>query len=347
MVDIKGFMLSRGLPLLVCLVAGGPFLSAQTAIPTETPSVAPAVAAQASSSPGAQDLSPEYTIGPQDVLDIDVFGLPELSKTVRVSSDGTIMLALLGRLRASGLTVEQFRQQLETMYAKTYLQNPQVTVFVHEIHSRPISVTGAVDHPGVFQLADNQTLIDVISVAGGLNQTNAPAGREIYVTRKSPFVFDHVPDGMRLLSPEKVEIDVAPLFFSRRQDLNIPIKPYDIITVSQADVFYVAGGVRTANSFHFPAREQVTVLQAVAMAGGLVSTASKGTARIIRTREDGSRTEIPIELGKIIKGQSPDVQLVANDILYINDSTTKAAFRRGIEAVVSTASGVTIYRAAR
>ena len=287
----------------------------------------------------------EYTIGPQDVLDIDVFGLPELSKTIRVGSDGYIVLALLGRVRASGYTVDQFRQQLESLYGKTYLQNPQVTVFVKEVRSRPISVTGAVEHPGVFQLADNQTLIDVISMAGGLSHTTGPAGRQIYVTRRSGFAFDHVPEGIRLLSPDKVAIDVDPLFYSRKEELNIPVQPYDIVTVSQADVFYVEGGVKNANTFHFPSREQVTVLQALAMAGGLTANASRGMARIIRTRDDGSRTEIPLQLGKIIKGQSGDVPLMANDILFINDSTTKAASRRGVEAVVSTISGVIIYRA--
>jgi len=340
-------MLIRGLLVLLSLAAFAPLSSAQATTPVEPPPMVPAAAPQTPVSLQAQNQAPDYTIGPQDVLDIDVFGLPELSKTVRVSSDGTIVLALLGRVRASGVTVDQFRQQLETMYGKTYLQNPQVTVYVRELHSRPVSVTGAVDKPGVFQLADNQTLIDVISLAGGLSRTSAPAGRTIYVTRKGEFVFDHVPDGLRVVSPDKVEIDVDRLFFSRNEDLNITIRPYDIVTVSQADVFYVEGGVRQANSFHFQSRDRVTVLQAVAMAGGLVPTASRGRARIIRTREDGSRMEIPIELGKIIKGQSPDVTLVANDILYINDSTTKAAFRRGLEAVVATASGVTIYRSAQ
>jgi polysaccharide export outer membrane protein len=340
-------VLTRGLPALVFLAWLAPFSLGQTSAPVEAPAAAPGGAAQTAPAAPAPDQASEYLIGPQDLLDIEVFGMPELTKTVRVSSDGTIVLALLGRVRAAGLTDEQLRQQLETLYGKTYLQNPQVAVYVREVHSRPVSVTGAVDHPGVFQLPDDATLIDVISLAGGLSRTSTPAGRSIYVVRKGEFVFDRIPDGLRLVTPEKVEIDVDRLFFSRNQDLNIPIRPHDIITISQADVFYVEGGVRQASSFHFPSRDRVTVLQAVAMAGGLISTASRGGARIIRTQEDGSRTLIPIELGKIIKGQSADVPLIANDILYINDSTTKAALRRGVEAIVSTASGVTVYRAAR
>jgi len=288
----------------------------------------------------------DYTVGPQDVLDIDVFGLPELSKTVRVGNEGTIVLALLGRLQAAGLTVDQLRKDLESRYGKTYLQNPQVTVFVREFHSRPVSVMGSVEKPGVYQLTGSQSLIDLLSLAGGFSRSGA-AGQLVFVTRKGGFGTTQPHEGLRLLSPDRAEINLDRLFYSRDESLNIPIKAYDIITVNQADKFYVMGGVIHANSFPFPARDQVTVLQAVALAGGLVATASKGNARIIRTKEDGSRTEIPIELGKIIKGRSKDLPLVANDILYINDSTTKAAFRRGMEAVISTASGVTVYRAAR
>lgn len=339
--------MTRGLLALLFVAGLAPFSLGQTSAPVEAPVSAPGVAGQTAPPASVSTEASEYTIGPQDLLDVEVFGMPELTKTVRVSSDGTIVLALLGRVRAAGLTDEQLRQQLETQYGKTYLQNPQVAVYVREVHSRPVSVTGAVDHPGLFQLPEGATLIDVISLAGGLNRTTTPAGRSIYVVRKGEFVFDRIPEGLRLVTPEKVEIDADRLFFARNQDLNIPIKPHDIITISQADVFYVEGGVRQANSFHFPSRDRVTVLQAVAMAGGLLPTASKGKARIIRTQEDGSRTEIPLELGKIIKGQSADVPLIANDILYINDSTTKAAFRRGVEAVVQTASGVTIYRAAQ
>jgi len=312
--------------------------SSQTPVPLEeTPAVQPSSA----SGEGA-----DYTIGPQDVLDIDVFGLPELSKTVRVGNEGTIVLALLGRVQAAGLTIERLRKDLESRYGKTYLQNPQVTVFVREFHSRPVSVMGAVDKPGVYQLTGNQTLIDLLSLAGGFSRASA-AGQLVYVTRKGGFGSIQPHEGLRLLSPDKAEINLDSLFYSRDESLNITIQPYDIITINQADKFYVMGGVRQANSFPFPPRDQVTVLQAVAMAGGLLATASRGNARIIRTKEDGSRTEIPIELGKIIKGQSADLPLVANDILYINDSTTKAALRRGLEAIVSTASGVAIYKSAQ
>jgi len=153
-----------------------------------------------------------------------------------------------------------------------------------------------------------------------------------------------IPEGMRVISSDRIEISLNRLFYSHEGGLNIPIKPFDIITVSEADRFYVLGGVRQASSFPLPSKDQVTILQAVAMAGGLTPTASKGGARIIRTKEDGSRFEIPIQLGQIIKGQSADMKLLANDIVYINDSTTKAAVRRGLETVLQTASGVTVYR---
>jgi polysaccharide export outer membrane protein len=321
---------------------------AQVSATQEPHAGAPAASSQATQpSSSASDPVVNYTIGPDDVLDIDVFGLPELSKTVRVSNDGTIILALIGRVQATGSTVEQLRKELESKYAKTYIRDPQVTVFVREFHSRPISVMGSVDKPGVYQITGNQTLIDMLSLAGGFSKTGPVAGRSVFVTRKGGFASVNMAEGMRLVSPEKVEINLDRLFYSRDQNLNIAVKPFDIVTVSQADIIYVMGGVRQPSGFPLPSKNQITVLQAVAMAGGLTSTASRGTARLIRTKDDGARAEIPIELGKIIKGQLPDVQLVANDILYINDSTTKAALRRSIDAIVQTTSGVLIYRSAR
>jgi polysaccharide export outer membrane protein len=296
------------------------------------------------SSPSSRATVSNYTIGPDDVLDIDVFNLPELAKTVRVSNDGTIVLALLGRIQVSGFTLDEVRRELESRYAKTYLQNPQVTVFVREFHSRPASVLGSVDKPGVYQITGNQTLVDMLSLAGGLSREKTTVGRSVFVTRKGGFGSIDIPEGMRLVSAEKIEINLSRLLYSRAGDLNILIKPNDIIAVNQADVFYVMGGVKQAAGFTFTSKDQVTVLQAVAMAGGLTSTASKGVARLIRTKEDGARTEIPVELGKILNGKSPDVRLAANDILYINDSTSKAALRRSVDAIVSTTSGLLIYR---
>jgi len=302
-----------------------------------SPAVPPAAEAPA--------LSTDYVIGPEDVLDVDVFNVPELSKTVRVGNDGTISLALLGHVQAAGLTTSQLRAQLESRWSQTYLENPQVSVFVKEFHAQPVSLIGAVEKPGLYQLTGPRTLIEMLSMAGGLaKRSSAPAGRTVYVTRKEGFGDFQPVEGMELVALDKVEINLQRLLYSREAALNIEIKPLDIISVSKADVVYVVGEVKRAGGFVLEDRERITVLQALAMAEGLSGTAARGSARIIRRSQDGSRTEIPVNLSKVLKGKSQDVELAANDILFVPTSSGKAAAKRGAEAAIGTISGLLIYR---
>ena len=295
--------------------------------------------------PAEQGTSPDYVIGPEDVLDIDVFNVPELSKTVRVANDGTISLALLGHVQAAGLSTKQLREGLEWQYGRSYLEKPQVSVFVKEFHAQPVSVIGAVERPGLYQLTGPRTLIEILSMAGGLaKRSSAVAGRTLYVTRKGGFSDFEPADGMRLVAPDKLEINIQKLLYSHEDALNIPIQPLDIISVSKADIVYVVGEVRRPGGFVLEDRESLTVLQALAMAEGLTGTASRGSARIIRRSQDGSRVEIPVNLSKVLKGKSQDIELAANDILFVPTSSGKAAAKRGAEAAIGTISGLLIYR---
>ena len=148
-------------------------------------------------------LGANYIIGPEDVLDIEVFDVPELHKIVRVSNDGVIALALIGRVKAVGLTTEQLRQQLEARYGENYVQKPQVTVFVTEFHAQPVSVIGAVEKPGIYQLTGRRTLIEMLSTAGGLaKRSSAPAGRYLYVTRRGGFHNLQPTEGLDLIAHE-------------------------------------------------------------------------------------------------------------------------------------------------
>lgn len=292
-----------------------------------------------------QRLSTDYVIGPEDVLDIDVFSVPELTKTVRVANDGTISLALLGHVRAAGFTTEQLRKELERRWGQSYLENPQVTVFVREFHAQPVSVIGAVERPGIYELKGPRTLIDILSMAGGLAKLGTAPGRTIVVTRRGGFGEElQLVEGMNLVGADKVEINLQRLLYTREAGLNIEIRPFDTISVSRADIVYVVGDVKKPGGFVLADRENVTVLQALALAEGLSGTAAKRQARIIRRDAKGTRTEIPLDLVKILSGKSQDVELAANDVLFVPVSTGKAAARRGAEAVLGTISGILIYR---
>jgi polysaccharide export outer membrane protein len=289
-------------------------------------------------------IGPNYILGPEDVIKIEVFDLPELSKTARVANDGTISLPLIGRVQAAGLTADQLRKELADKWGENYLQDPQVTVFVSEFKAKPVSIIGAVEKPALYPLTGRRTLIEMLSMAGGFGKKNtSPAGRTVLVTRKSGFGDLQPVDGMHVRGPDQIEIDLNRLLYTRDQSLNIEIRPLDIISVSKAEVVYVTGAVVKPGGFVLEDRPSMTVLQAVAMAQGLTFTAARKSARIIRTNQDGSRREVPINLSKIIGGKAQDTTLTANDILFVPDSKQKMVAQRAIDASVSTFSGWLIW----
>jgi polysaccharide export outer membrane protein len=290
-------------------------------------------------------IGPNYVLGPEDVIKIDVFNLPELSKTVRVANDGLITLPLIGRMQAAGLTAEQLREELAQKWGENYLQDPQVTVFINEFKAKPVSLIGAVEKPGLYALAGRRTLIEMLSMAGGFGKKNtSPAGRTVLVTRKSGFKDLQPVEGMHVRGPDQIEVDLNRLLYTRDEALNIEMKPGDTVSVSKADVVYVVGAVKRPGGFVLEDRPTMSVLQAIAMAEGFTGTAAKKAARILRTNQDGSQTEVPVNLGKIIKGKAADVTLASNDILIVPDSKQKIASSRAAEAAIGTFSGWLIWR---
>lgn len=296
------------------------------------------------SSFAASGVSADYLIGPEDVLKINVFGVKELDETVRVSNNGTISIPLLGKVKAAGLTANQLSNRLQVELGKNLLQNPQVTVFVKQFHARPVSIVGAVAKPGIYQITGPRSLIEMLSLAGGLaTQGRISAGKMVYVTRPGGFPGLKVVPGMTKVSPDKIGIDIKDLLYTQAKGLNIPIRPKDIIAVSKADIVYVTGGgVTKPGGFVLQDRDSITVIQALAMAEGLAPNAARHSARIIHTKPNGSHVEIPLDLEKVIKDKAPDPNLAANDILYVPSSRGKAAAKKTIQAIVQTVSGYII-----
>jgi polysaccharide export outer membrane protein len=145
--------------------------------------------------------------------------------------------------------------------------------------------------------------------------------------------------------PEIVEVNLKSLLESDDPAFNIPVHPGDIVKVTRAGIVYVGGEVKKPGGFVLRRNENITVLQALALAEGLTRTSLKSQARIIRTDQStNKRIEIPLDLGKILASKTPDPLLQPKDIIFVPDSSAKSAFYRGAEAVVSTATGVAIYR---
>lgn len=302
---------------------------------------------------GGGMIGPDYKLGPEDVLTITVFNLPEMTETVRVENDGSITVKLLGRVKAAGLTTAQLRDELQEEWGKTYLEDPHVTVFIRQFHSNPISIVGAVSKPGLYQLPGPRTLIQVIAMAGGVNmpgtaagnmQGGAPAGRWAYITRKTGFSDLKPIDGINVLAPDQVKIDLGRLLYSHDSALNIDIKPFDTITVSKAGIVYVVGAVLKSGGFTLEDRDSLTALEALSLAQGFGPGSNTKHDEIIHTLTDGTRQITSINLGKIMKGKAKDPVLTANDILVVPNSEMKTLAGSGIGTALSTVSGLIIWR---
>jgi polysaccharide export outer membrane protein len=286
---------------------------------------------------GATSLSdgsnlPVEKIGKDDLIGITVYDAPELTRTVRVGSDGAIRLPMLRQhIPAAGL----YPTELETTIAMALtegnvLVDPIVTVSVVEYRSRPITVSGAVKNPATFQATGTVTLLDAITRAGGLAEN---AGAEILVTKPSSTT-----DGK---SPMLVQrIPVRGLIGGEDPALNLHLEGGEDIRVPEAGRVFVLGRVKKPGAFYITDGAESSIMKALALSEGL-DTFPSSKAYIYRVEGgSGARNEIPIDLKRIMDRKSPDVALMANDILYVPDATGARASLKVIETSIGIAAGV-------
>ncbi|OQX53703.1 MAG: hypothetical protein B5M54_06380 [Candidatus Aminicenantes bacterium 4484_214] len=253
-------------------------------------------------------ISLEYRIGPKDLLEISVFGLDDLNTTVRVSEEGKITLPLLGEVKVQGLTKTEVEKELARLLEKKYLQNPQVTVFIKEYQSKRVSVLGAVQKPGPYELLGRQTLLQIISEAGGMTED---AGETIIIIRQ-------LADG----SSKTLRIPAEELIVKGDAKLNIVLQPGDIINIPVDKIVhvYVFGQVRNPGALAVKRSHIPTLLQAIAQAGGFGERASKGGVLIKRINKEGQEIQIKVNVKDIIKGKKKDIQLQENDVVFVPET---------------------------
>lgn len=293
------------------------FFSLQ-ALYSQTPASDPA--------PAMADDDTTMRLGPGDVVEFSVYGVPELATKTRVGPGGVLSLPLLNEVPVAGLTASQAERQIEQMLVKgDYLKTPHVTISVTEFTSQGISVMGEVEHPGIYPLLGKRRLFDVISQAGGMTQK---AGRVVTLTHRS------TPD-----QGITVELSDDP---SRSIASNVAVVPGDTIVVSRAGIVYVVGEVQKPGGFMMENSGSLTVLQAIALAQGATKLARLDKAKLIRKGASGPQ-EISIDLKSILSAKKPDQQLMAEDIIFLPASPGKNAGRRTLEAIVQSATGLAIY----
>src|SRR5580692_12687607 len=311
----------------------------------------------------------DVPVGTGDLLHIEVFDVPELSRDVRVGDAGDISYPLIpSKINAAGLTPFQLEQKMEQLLIENgFVTHPQVSVFVKEQNSQPVSVVGAVVKPMVYQGIRPTTLLEILAGAGGITDD---AGSFVIVTRSpaapaariaaaligassngrvgasagSPSANDPLGE-----TPQIITIRLQNLLESGDSAYNILVYGGDVVSVPRAGIVYVTGaGVAQPGGYVLQSHgEQITVLKAVALAHGLTGFAKADQAVIMRNNTDtGQKDMIPVHIKQIQNQKSDDVTMNSNDVLYIPDSKGLKVLARGAEAAITIGSSVAIYRSA-
>jgi len=246
----------------------------------------------------------DYRIGTKDLLEIRVFELPELSQTVRVAEDGSVSLSLIGKVNVVGLTAQELENKLASILDQKYTKASHVTVFIKEYQK--VAVFGAIGKPGNYEMVGPTTLLQVISQAGGLTPD---AMGELFVFRQGR-------DGQKT----KITINLQDLINKGDQNLNIDLQPNDVVNipVDRLLTVYMYGEVKTPGAIQFKQSQKITLLQAIAQAGGPTEWAAKSRVMIKRKpKGPGKEIKIYVNLKDIIAGKISDFILEEGDVIIV------------------------------
>ncbi len=265
-----------------------------------------------------------YVVSPGDLLEISVYGVPDLTQKARVNTDGDVDLPLVNYVHVGGLHLEDAQSKIEqALRAGNYVKNPHVTLLVTEYGSGA-ELLGEVGHPGIYPVLGQRRLYDLFSAAGG---TTAAAGRTVIIANRANHNQRTV-----LLTNDPLKI----------MDADVWVYQGETVFVARAGVFYVVGEVLSPSSFTMENRTEYTALRAIAMAHGATKSAKLSSATIVRRRGDGVE-QIPVALDKIEKSKAPDVNLLPEDILYVPTNKAKVAGMQAVQIAIGLATTAAIY----
>ena len=330
------------LSIVVLIVAGAAYAqqpatdAAQSSTPAAMPAAQP-LSQAATSASGVQaapakadeqgktpDQSTVVKLGAGDLIEVSVYNVPELASKVRVSNAGDVYLPLIDYVHVDGLTQEEAQTLIQKRLEDGgFVRSPHVTIFVDEAASQGVTVLGEVSKPGIYPDTADHKLYEIISEAGGFSST---ASRKIAIIRRNN------PEPIHIELPRNLADDISG---------NVNIEPGDTITVPRAPIIYVVGDVGRPSGLLVD-NGTLTVLQALALAGGTNRTAKLGDVRIIHKSPSGM-VETKVAIKKMLEAKAPDVTLQADDILFVPVSGGKVLANRTFEAAMSAATAVTIY----
>ena len=297
-------------------IASAPLASESVNAPSMTPNGSP---------PGtAAGKFHDLRIGIGDLLQITMFGTQDFNSDFRVSPSGDISVPPLGMVHVAGLSTSEAERSIEDQLREGgFYREPRVSVFQKEYATQGVSILGEVKNPGVYPLLADRHLLDLLSQAGGLTPN---ASKTISVTHAGAS------------TPSVVTLSKDPELAATS---NPAILPGDTVVVATAGVVYVIGDVNKPGGFVI--NDNLTVLQALALAGGNTPMAALDKAQVVR-QVKGTRESVPISLKRILNGRDKDIRLQPEDILFIPSSAGKNAVSRSMQAILQAAVGVAIYR---
>ena len=322
---------------LAAFMVGATCARAQNVNPNRTGNQTPPAAPQ---NPPNGEIYGGYMIGVGDILDIHVTDEDRVSGRYQVDQEGKLSLPLLsGALPAAGTSTFDFSNRLrEELKKQDILRDPSVSVLIVRGMTQNVSVLGAVMRPGTYPIEKPSTVMDLISLAGGLapnagstatvshqGDAQTPAVMNASVTSNTANAA-----GVSVNKDSTISINLTTLMASKDPAANVTVRAGDVLTVNTAPVVFVVGAVTRPGAFTVQdAKSRMTVLQAVAMAEGTTSVASLGKTIIVRqSSNDAERKEIPVDLKQVMRGKEKDEILEANDILFVPESGLKASLQK-------------------
>jgi polysaccharide export outer membrane protein len=263
-------------------------------------------------------------LGAGDLIEVSVYNVPELTTKARVGNSGDVYLPLVDYVHVADLTTEEAQALIQKRLEDGgFVRNPHVTIFVDESSSQGVTLLGEVAKPGVYPDLGDHKLYELISMAGGFTQS---AARKVSIVRRNQS------EPIHLALPRNLADDLSS---------NVDILPGDTIMVPRAPIIYVVGDVGRPSGLLVD-NGSLTVLQALALAGGTNKTAKMSGVRIIRKGPAGM-TETQVHLKKMLEAKAPDMTLQGDDILFVPISGGRVLAARTFEAAMSAATAVTIY----
>jgi polysaccharide export outer membrane protein len=267
-------------------------------------------------------------ISPGDLLHLQVADTPEMEEHARVTDTGEIPVLGIGNVKVGGLTPGDAAITVhDELISAHYLNHPQVSIVVEQYATQNVSVIGEVRGSGVYPITTPRPVLDVLALAGGLNPD---ADRHILIERQGdkerPVPYYVSNNGQQAIASQ------------------IMVNPGDTVVVPKAGIVYILGDVNRPGGYVMSNNEsELSLLQGLALAGGVTKSAKQGHARLIRKHPDGSYTDQNFSVGNMQQGKLPDMALLPGDILYIPFSYARNIATSGASGIIASTASASLY----